>query len=84
LSRWLQTCGYQAAYLDIEQAYHSPIAPKHKPYLAVSWNDDIYVSHCAVEGLATVGGIQGCLADALLNFFTISELRMFSNGLMMW
>jgi len=62
--------GTQAAYLDIEQAYHnSPIALKHKPYLAVSWNDNIYVGHCAVEGLVTAGGIQGCPADALLYLF---------------
>jgi len=66
----LAPVGTQAASLDIEQAYHnSPIAPKHKPYLAVSWNDKIYVGHCVVEGLATAGGIQGCLADALLDLF---------------
>jgi len=60
--------GTQAASLDIERAYHnSPIAPIHKPYLAVSWNDAIYVGHVAVEGLATAGGIQGCPADALLD-----------------
>jgi len=60
--------GTQAASLDIERAYHnSPIAPRHKPYLAVSWNGSIYVGHVAVEGLATAGGIQGCPADALLD-----------------
>ena len=60
--------GTQAASLDIERDYHnSPIAPIHKPYLAVSWNDAIYVGHVAVEGLATAGGIQGCPADALLD-----------------
>jgi len=41
--------------------------PIHKPYLAVSWNDTIYIGHVAVEGLATAGGIQGCPADALLD-----------------
>jgi len=62
--------GTQVASLDIKWAYHnSPIAPKHKPYLAVSWNDGIYVGHCVVEGLVTVGGIQGCPSDALLDFF---------------
>ena len=35
----------------------------------VSWNDVTYVSHCAVEGLATVENIQGCPANALLVIF---------------
>jgi len=61
-------CGMQAASLDIQRAYHnSPIAPIHKPFLAVSWKDDIYVGHVAVEGLATARGIQGAPADALLD-----------------
>jgi len=60
--------GTQAASLDIEHAYHnSPIIPQHKPYLAMSWNDSIYVGHVAVEGLTTAGGIQGNAADALLD-----------------
>ena len=50
----------QAASLDIERAYHiSPIVPIHKPYLAVLWQEKIYVRHVAVEGLAMAGGIQG-------------------------
>src|SRR5882724_6013149 len=60
--------GTQAASLDIEHAYHnSPIIPQHKPYLAMSWNDSIYVGHVAMEGLVTAGGIQGNAADALLD-----------------
>jgi len=60
--------GTQAASLDIEWVYHnSPITPKHKSYLAVSWNDDIYIGNCAVEGLATMEGIHSCPADALLD-----------------
>jgi len=61
--------GTQATSLDIERAYHnSPIIPCHKPYLATSWNNSIYVGHVAVEGLATAGGIQGNAADALLGY----------------
>ena len=62
--------GTQAASLDIERAYHnSPIAPIHKPYLAISWQENIYVGHVAVEGLATAGSIQGTPADALIDIF---------------
>src|SRR6266481_5779649 len=58
----------QVASLDIEQAYHnSPILPRHKAYLASFWEGSIYVGHVAVEGLATAGGIQGSLADAMLD-----------------
>ena len=54
--------------LDIERAYHnSLILPRHKAYLASFWEGSIYVGHVAVEGLATAGGIQGCLANAMLN-----------------
>src|SRR5882724_9833049 len=60
--------GMQAASLDIERAYHnSPIMPIHKPYLAISWQDKIFVGHVAVEGLATTGSIQGIPANALLD-----------------
>ena len=60
--------GTQASSLDIERAYHnSLIVPIHKPYLATSWQDKIFVGHIVVEGLATAGGIQGTLADALLD-----------------
>jgi len=59
------TLGTQAASLDIEQAYHnSTIALVHKPYLAILWNDTVYVGHVMMEGLATARGIQGCPADA--------------------
>src|SRR5882724_2138655 len=80
-TRWFTACqtadfiatvplGTQAASLDIERAYHiSPIVPIHKPYLAVLWQEKIYVGHVAVEGLAMAGGIQGTPADALLDIF---------------
>jgi len=60
--------GTQASSLNIEWAYHnSPIAPHHKPYLAISWEGSIYNGHIAIEGLATASGIQGCPADLLLD-----------------
>ena len=60
--------GTQAVSLDIMQAYHnSPIAPRHKLYLAISWEDQIYVGHVAVEGLVMAGGIQGTAVDTLLD-----------------
>ena len=60
--------GTQAASLDIECAYHnSPILPWLKAYLASFWEGSIYVGPVVVEGLATAGGIQGCLADAMLD-----------------
>ena len=53
--------------LDMVQAYHnSPIIPAHKKYLAVSWQNEIYVQHNAVKGLSSVGGIQGTPADACI------------------
>ena len=60
--------GTQAASLDIKQAYHnSPILPQHKAYLVSFWEGSVYVGHIAVEGLAMAGGIQGCLANAMLD-----------------
>jgi len=43
--------------------------------LAISWNQAIFVGHCAVEGLATAGGIQGCPADALLDILQYRGIR---------
>src|SRR5882672_8287890 len=68
--------GTQAASLDIERAYHnSPIAPIHKPYLAVSWQDKVFIGHVAVDGLATAGGIQGTPADALLDILRFHNIE---------
>jgi len=49
--------------------------PIHKPCLAVSWQDKIYVGHVAVEGLATVGSIQGTPADALLDILCVHGIK---------
>ena len=60
----------------MSKAYrNSPISPKHKPYIAVMWNSDIYVEHCAEFGLAPSGGIQGTVADALIDVFKFHGIK---------
>src|SRR5882724_8809339 len=57
----------EATSLDIAKAYrNSPISPKHKKSLCVLWKGGVYVQHVAIKGLATAGGIQGCIADVTL------------------
>ena len=67
--------GMEATLLDIAKAYrNSPISPKHKKYLCILWKGGVYVQHIAIEGLATAGSIQGCVADvtlAILKFHKI-------------
>jgi len=41
----------------------------------MSWNQSIFVGHCTVEGLATARGIQGCLADALLDILRYCRIE---------
>ena len=54
----------QAATLDIKQAYCClPIAPAHKKYLTFHWENNFYVQHKAIEGLASTGGIQSHVAN---------------------
>jgi len=57
----------QGASLDIMHAYrNSALLPSHEPCMASMWKDLIYVDHCAMEGLSSVGNIQGTPADALV------------------
>ena len=57
------------------QAYrNSPIIPMHKRYLAVSWQDNIYVQHNAIEGLSSAGGIQGTPADVCIEILRASKI----------
>jgi hypothetical protein len=54
--------------MDIISAFrNSPIWPPHKPFLVVHWNDAFFVDHCCPFGLRTAGGIQGVVADAVLD-----------------
>ena len=69
--------GTEATSLDIAKAYrNSPICPTHKKYLCVFWRGSIYVQHVAIEGLATMGWIQGNIADP-----TITILKYHMVGL---
>src|SRR5882724_11858385 len=57
----------QGAMLNIVHAYrNSLLAPQHKAYIASMWHGNIYVDHCAIEGLSSSGNIQGIPADALI------------------
>ena len=59
--------GSQAATRNIVQAYHcSPLAPCHKKYIVFHWNNNFYVQHNVIEGLAPARGIQGAVADACI------------------
>ena len=70
--------GSQAATLDIVQAYCcGPLAPCHKKYVVLHWNNEFYVQHNVIEGLAPAGGIQGAVADtciAILNHHGIAPI----------
>ena len=60
--------GTQAASLDIVKAYHnSPISPAHKPYILLCGMVRSGLSTVLFFGLAPSGGIQGSVADALID-----------------
>jgi len=42
----------------------------------VLWKGCIYVQHVAIEGLATAGGIQGCIADAALEILKHHKVKL--------
>src|SRR5882724_2149233 len=74
---YIATCPpyMEAATLDMVQAYrNSPIIPEHKKYLAVCWQDEIYIQHNAVEGLSSAGGIQGMPADACIKILRANDI----------
>src|SRR5882724_9705139 len=65
----------EAATLDMVQAYrNSPIIPEHKKYLAVCWQDEIYIQHNAVEGLSSAGSIQGMPANACIEILHANDI----------
>src|SRR5882724_8872987 len=67
--------GTQAVTLDMVQAYrNSPIIPTHKKYLAVSWQDSIYMQHNTIKGLSSAGGIQGAPADACIEILHANNI----------
>ena len=59
--------GSQGATLDIVCMYRNlPLAPRHKAYVTSMWCDNIYIDHCAMEGLLSFSNIQGIPVDALI------------------
>jgi hypothetical protein len=60
--------GMQVACMDIWKAFcNSPVLPAHKYYIALHWRGGFYIDHVLPFGLATTGGIQGTVADAIVN-----------------
>jgi len=58
------------------QAYrNSLIIPTQKKYLAISWHASIYVQHNVIEGLYSVGGIQGSLAHACIDILHAKKIH---------
>ena len=65
----------QGACLDMICAYcNSPISPSHKSYVASMWHGNIYIDHCAMEGLSLAGKIQGHPADVLVTIFDLKSI----------
>src|SRR5882724_7637846 len=65
----------QAVTLDMIQVYrNSPIILAHKKYLAVSWQNDIYIQHNSIKGLSLAGGIQGTPADACIEILCTNKI----------
>ena len=62
--------GSQGACLDIYSTYWNfPLLLAHKAYIASMWCKQIYIDHCAMEGLSSASNIQGSPADALITIF---------------
>jgi hypothetical protein len=60
--------GTQAACMDIQKAFrNSPVLPAHKHYIALHWRGGYPIDHVLPFGLATAGGIQGTVADAIVD-----------------
>src|SRR5882724_11355707 len=65
----------EAATLDMVQAYrNSPIILEHKKYLAVCWQDKIYIQHNTVEGLSSAGSIQGTPTNACIEILCANDI----------
>jgi hypothetical protein len=62
--------GTQAATLDIEHAYRTiPCKPDHKRYLTVFFEGFFYIDQNILFGLASVAGLQGKVADAIIDIW---------------
>lgn len=60
--------GTQAASADIAKAYRTvPVLPAHKPYIVVAFEALCYLDHTVPFGLTSAGGLQGHIADAIVD-----------------
>ena len=54
--------------MDIQKAFcASPLLPAHKCFVPIYWRDHVYVDHVVPFGLATAGGIQGVIVNAIVD-----------------
>src|SRR5882672_4658539 len=59
------------------KAYRNlPLSPRHKAYVASMWRGHIWINHCAMEGLATSGNIQGSPTDALIAILRSKSIQV--------
>lgn len=59
--------GTEVAVFDVENAYQIiPIHPNDQPHFCISWEEQIYVDHCAPFGSASACGLFGHVADAFV------------------
>jgi len=75
---FVATCppGLEGACLEIMSAYqNSPLVLAHKAYIALMWCNQIYIEHCAMEGLLSAENIQGYPADALIVIFKAKSIN---------
>lgn len=65
----------QAASLNMVKAYRNPpILPSNKCYLPVFWWDYVWPDHNDPFGLTLASGIQGMVADALVDVCHASDI----------
>ncbi|KIK90444.1 hypothetical protein PAXRUDRAFT_92523, partial [Paxillus rubicundulus Ve08.2h10] len=68
--------GAQAALLDIEAVYHTiPTAPDHKCYTVILFNGHFYLDHNVPFGIASVAGLQGEVAGAVLHIWKTLHIK---------
>jgi len=54
--------------MEIKAAFrNSPIWPLHKAFCMVEWDGAFFIDHVFPFSLATVPGVQGCVADATVD-----------------
>ena len=62
--------------MDIQKAFRaSPLLPAHKRFVPIYWQDHVYIDHVVPFGLATAGGIQGVIADAIVDILAAFDIE---------